>query len=201
MLKRMWWTPLRHGLSQHLILVSTPDSLHDIAQTTFPPPTTFLILRSSGLAFHCLSRKWTYTFLDLCLFSSLQAPIIMSFLTGQPYSSLYPNPSCFSLGNWNTSSFPKEINTHLFSATLSYTYGPVFHSHSFLHSTYLYRFGSTNNPSKKLGWMDKDRPTALDRGPAYYFLVICLYIRLLPLSLLLPCLEKSSILKDPLVLA
>ena len=111
-------------------------------------------------AFHCLSRKWTYTFWGLCVFSSLQAQIMLSFLILATHTHLSLSKSImFFIRQLKYVLFPKKINTYLFSATLPYTYGPVFSilTHFFIQHTFV-DLACTNNPSKKLGWLDRIDP-------------------------------------------
>ena len=130
-------------------------------QTTFPPPTTFLILRSGRL-----STAWAGS--ELIHFEAfvyfphyrLGSNYVVLLDTGHPYSSLSLSKSImFFIRQLKYVLFPKKINTYLFSATLPYTYGPVFSilTHFFIQHTFV-DLACTNNPSKKLGWLDRTDP-------------------------------------------
>lgn len=98
---------------------------------------------SVPLACYFLSMEWTFTYLGLCLFSSLRAQIAMPFLTWAIHTRLSTSKSIlfFHCLTDIYLLFPKKINPYLFSATLPYTYIPVlviFISHPFLHSLYVY---------------------------------------------------------------
>lgn len=152
--KRMWWTLLWHGLLEHLIL----------AQHSRLPSWFAFKLHS-----HLQPHSWSsgplvgfplpeqevnlYILRPLCIFLITGSNYVVLLDTGHPYSSLSIQIHHVFL---KYVLFPKKINTYLFSATLPYTYGPVFSilTHFFIQHTFV-DLACTNNPSKKLGWLDR----------------------------------------------
>lgn len=121
----MEWTVtafLRLILAQHSRHAMPPNYLSTFTSHHVVNPQPF------WLVCHFFSMKWTFTSLDLSLFFPI-AGSDYTILLGivHPYPSLHIQTAFFFCCCYLTGmSSQKQINPYLFSATLSYTYVPVF---------------------------------------------------------------------------